>query len=233
MAAGTPEDLKRRWFASQDPSDLVQCLEQHASARKLRHVMCASIRRLWPLVLDPRSRAAVALIEALIEGEVSIEEAHASATPAFEAYTESRANGYDPAMANAAYCISYSTPQPQLHQVAHAVFADCRAAAERNRHLGYDPLVEQAAQAEFLHCAFDHLYQAGPLPVDAWLSWNDGIVRRLAHQLVHDQNFDTMPILADALEEAGCVDPTLLAHCRDDVLHVRSCWVLDLLLDRA
>lgn len=232
MAADPAEQLARRWQESQDPSDLLQCLESHDSPRKLRHVMSAAIRRLWPLVLDPRSRAAVELIERHAEGEVSAEEAHSAAGPAFEAYTESRANGYDPAMANACYCVSFSTPQPQLHQVAHAVFADCRAAAERNRHLGFDPVVEQAAHAQLLRCAFDDLFRPVSGTVQGLLLWNDRTIRRLA-QTIHDsQTFEHLPILADALEEAGCSEATLLGHCREDPLHMRGCWVIDLLLER-
>jgi hypothetical protein len=40
-----------------------------------------------------------------------------------------------------------------------------------------------------------------------------------------------VPVLADALEEAGCTDRTLLEHCRGG-LHVRGCWAVDLLLGK-
>jgi hypothetical protein len=39
-------------------------------------------------------------------------------------------------------------------------------------------------------------------------------------------------VLADALEEAGCTNPDILAHCRGSGPHVRGCWVLDLLLGK-
>jgi hypothetical protein len=41
-----------------------------------------------------------------------------------------------------------------------------------------------------------------------------------------------MPVLADALEEAGCADEALLAHCRADGPHARGCWALDALRSR-
>ena len=42
-----------------------------------------------------------------------------------------------------------------------------------------------------------------------------------------------MPILADALQDAGCDNEDMLNHCRDvNQPHVRGCWVLDLLFDR-
>ena len=41
-----------------------------------------------------------------------------------------------------------------------------------------------------------------------------------------------LPILADALEDAGCADAAILAHCRGPGEHVRGCWVVDLLTGR-
>jgi hypothetical protein len=46
-------------------------------------------------------------------------------------------------------------------------------------------------------------------------------------------DFTAMPILADALEEAGCDQPDILAHCRGPGPHVRGCWVVDLVLGKA
>jgi hypothetical protein len=46
------------------------------------------------------------------------------------------------------------------------------------------------------------------------------------------RDFSAMPILADALQDAGCDDPGVLAHCRDAGPHVRGCWVIDLLLGK-
>jgi hypothetical protein len=41
-----------------------------------------------------------------------------------------------------------------------------------------------------------------------------------------------MPVLADTLEEAGCQDATVLEHCRGPGLHLRGCWVVDLILGK-
>jgi hypothetical protein len=41
-----------------------------------------------------------------------------------------------------------------------------------------------------------------------------------------------MPILGDALEEAGCSDTTILDHCRQPAEHVRGCWLVDRILGR-
>jgi hypothetical protein len=59
------------------------------------------------------------------------------------------------------------------------------------------------------------------------------MIPKLAEAIYEERAFDRMPILADALEEAGCADADVLRHCRDPGPHVRGCWVLDLILDKA
>lgn len=54
-----------------------------------------------------------------------------------------------------------------------------------------------------------------------------------ARQLADAGTFGNLPVLADALEEAGCTDPMVLAHCRDCVGHQDGCWVVDQILDPA
>jgi hypothetical protein len=91
---------------------------------------------------------------------------------------------------------------------------------------------EEAALAGLLHDII------GPLPfrqvrIDpSWLVWNGGIVRRLAEGIYNERAFDRMPVLGDALEEAGCRDKEVLAHLRSPGPHARGCWVLDLILGK-
>jgi len=66
----------------------------------------------------------------------------------------------------------------------------------------------------------------------AWLAWNDGSVERIAQRIYDERAFEALPILADALEDAGCNHPDLLTHLRSDRDHVCGCWALDLLLDK-
>jgi hypothetical protein len=57
-------------------------------------------------------------------------------------------------------------------------------------------------------------------------------VVRLAQSIYDDRAFDRLPVLADALEEPGCTNAEILAHCRLPGEHVRGCWVVDLLLGK-
>jgi len=63
--------------------------------------------------------------------------------------------------------------------------------------------------------------------------WRTDTAVSLATQMYESRDFSAMPILADALQDAGCDNDDVLNHCRDTSLtHARGCWVLDLVLDR-
>jgi hypothetical protein len=71
-----------------------------------------------------------------------------------------------------------------------------------------------------------------PVEVDpAWLSRGDGTVVRVAESIYAYGSFSELPILADALEDAGCADAAILGHCRGPGPHTRGCWVLDLFIE--
>jgi hypothetical protein len=64
-------------------------------------------------------------------------------------------------------------------------------------------------------------------------NWNDGTVPRIAQGIYDERAFDRLPILHDALLDAGCDDDDLIQHCRSEGPHVRGCWVVDLLLGKS
>jgi hypothetical protein len=88
---------------------------------------------------------------------------------------------------------------------------------------------ESAAHAVLLRDIF------GPSPFHPVVidpTWLTTAVKNLTHVIHTDRAFDRLPILADALEEAGCADEAILTHCRCAGPHVRGCWVVDLLLGK-
>jgi hypothetical protein len=62
--------------------------------------------------------------------------------------------------------------------------------------------------------------------------WRTSNVISLAQTIYDERKFDQKPILADALEDAGCTNTEILGHCREPGPHVRGCWVVDLLLGK-
>jgi hypothetical protein len=90
---------------------------------------------------------------------------------------------------------------------------------------------ERATQADLLRCIFGNPFR--PFSIDpAWLTWHDGLLVSMARQMYDSRDFTDMPILADALEEAGCQDQDILGHCRSGGEHVRGCCVVDLILGK-
>jgi hypothetical protein len=80
--------------------------------------------------------------------------------------------------------------------------------------------------ADALRCLYGNPFR--PTQVDpAWLSWNGGTVPKLAAMIRDEGRWADLPILADALEEAGCSDGGILGHCRSGGEHWPGCWVLE------
>jgi hypothetical protein len=63
-------------------------------------------------------------------------------------------------------------------------------------------------------------------------SWRTSTAAALAAGMYESRDFGAMPILADALQDAGCDSDDILNHCRGPGLHVRGCWVVDAVLNK-
>jgi hypothetical protein len=97
-------------------------------------------------------------------------------------------------------------------------------------------VADQLAAATATACDTIREVCADPLRPPAfdpgWLLCNHGAARHIAEGIQASGNFAELPILADALEDAGCRDTTLLAHCREGKNHAPGCWALDLVLGK-
>jgi hypothetical protein len=91
---------------------------------------------------------------------------------------------------------------------------------------------EEAAQADLLRCVVGNPFRPAPIAAPSWLTWAGGTVVMLARSIYDGRAFDQLPILADALEEAGCTDRDILAHLRGPGPHCRGCWSVDLMLGK-
>ncbi|HZY89356.1 MAG TPA: hypothetical protein VFE78_31325 [Gemmataceae bacterium] len=73
----------------------------------------------------------------------------------------------------------------------------------------------------------------GPVMIASSLrAGNDCTPSRLAQAIYNERAFDLLPVLADALEDAGCTDADILGHLRGPGPHVRGCWAVDLVLGK-
>jgi hypothetical protein len=87
---------------------------------------------------------------------------------------------------------------------------------------------EYLHQADLLRDIIGNPFRAGAQD-RSWLTSN---VVAIAELIYDSRDYDSLPILADALEDAGCTDASILEHCRGGGVHVRGCWVVDLVLGR-
>src|SRR5262249_35289724 len=69
-------------------------------------------------------------------------------------------------------------------------------------------------------------------PLEWNSAWQTATVTSLAQAIYNERGFDRLPILADALEDAGCDNAEMLNHCRQVGEHIRGCWVVDLILGK-
>jgi len=87
---------------------------------------------------------------------------------------------------------------------------------------------EQKVQAALLRDIFGNPFR----PVSFDPDWRTSTAVALATQMYDSRDFSAMPILADALQDAGCASSDILDHCRGPGPHVRGCWVVDLVLGK-
>ena len=104
-----------------------------------------------------------------------------------------------------------------------------RAAFEPAKHDHANKWEECLPQADLARDIFGNPFR----PVAFSPEWRTDTAVTLARQMYDSRDFDAMPILADALQDAGCDNEDILAHCRDaKQVHVRGCWVVDLVLGK-
>ena len=92
---------------------------------------------------------------------------------------------------------------------------------------------ERVAQLLLLRCLVANPFRPLSGIEPAVLAYNDGSARRLAEAIYEGRRLEDLPVLADLLEEAGCVDPDLLGHLRGPGPHVLGCHALDAVLGKS
>ena len=128
------------------------------------------------------------------------------------------------------------TNPPMIRVAAYAAAALADQADQVDAYMiiaGHYERDERNMQCSLLRDIFGNPFRPPPAMAFSWLSWNDDTILKLAQAIYDDRVFDRLPILADALEEAGCTNADILNHCRQPGEHVRGCWVVDLLLGKS
>jgi hypothetical protein len=230
------------WLHCTDPGAMLALLRGQGKPRKLRLFACACCRRIWHLLKDERSRAAVAASEDFADKAIGREELRASCQQAmlgkrqFDYYVHPEQNAAA-SVARASVSVTWIMWLTEAALGNEAVRKRGGTTAEVNL-----PLREQVGEAERKACVAllrDLLSNPfRPLRVDpTWLTWNGGTVPKLARAVYEQRCLPEgtldgarLGVLADALEEAGCSEEEVLGHCRAPGPHYHGCWLVDRLL---
>jgi hypothetical protein len=199
-------------------------LARTLSDRKYRLLMTGLFRSLGEFASHPKLRAACEHIEHFADAGRSprrLQQARGAVLQVRQEVT-GRKWGTDPASAILQLCLAvYEAAchvRASFWSLVDAVKlhhqCDERAAAFRTV-----PIFRDIIGTHFQNLPF--------LPV-----WRTSTVVALAQQMYDSRDFAAMPILADALQDAGCDSDSVLSHCRGDGPHVRGCWVIDLILGK-
>ena len=236
------------WMACADPDAMLDFLGMKRG-RKSRLFAAACCRRVWHLMSPAVCQPAIETIERYADGLANDNELIAARKRSQRYGDRAYRKGNQSIEGDLAFRDSYrgqlvaraaGRKPDDLSMVLY--FATMCVGSER---LGYRPDYDTKTHEDWLKVqSEDEAEQAGlfrdifgnpfrPVTIDpAWLRWNDATVPRLAQQMYDSRDFASMPILADALEEAGCTNADILEHCRGPGPHVRGCWVVDLVLGK-
>jgi hypothetical protein len=231
---------EERWSGAVEPDALLSLLPK-VTLRKHMLFAVACCRLLEDWLIDSRSRNSIDVAEAFADGAASLNELEDASNHA------STAAGIVGGPANIVDLVFYDIERN--HHIA-------RRAAERgvvDRELVESSITRELRtllsdiarafveyessdspkirliQTALLRDIFGNPFR--PVAFDA--AWRTPTAVSLAKGMYDTRDFGAMPILADALQDAGCDNDDVLNHCRGEGPHVRGCWVVDLVLGKA
>ncbi len=225
------------------------------SNRKKYLFACHCCREIWHLLKDERSKSVVALVELHVEQPVTKAELRAAAYAAADAAADA-ANAADAADAADAAAdaadAAYDAAAYAAYAANAAAYAADAADAAANAADAADAAAYAAADAaanaaDAAYAAANAAYAAARqqmqqlqediyydllMPDATFDHTPQAHTLMLAKAIYADNDWESLPVLADALEDEGFDNPTYLHHLRNGRRHWRGCWALDMLLGK-
>jgi hypothetical protein len=176
--------------------------------RKLRLLTCAFCRLRFDLS-DHRFANAISVAERCADSEASSEELEA----------------VNAAMSDLCAFYNGSNPFVTRHEEREN-FDTCYYLVRATMRYAIQPAGEliMGAEPSDLRYLLSEIYANLFRPITLSPEWRTDAAVTLTRQMYESHDFSAMPILADALQDAGCDDEDVLSHCRDTAqVHVRGC----------
>jgi hypothetical protein len=184
----------------------------YPSERKFRLFAVACCRRIWHLITDKRCQEAVGVAERYADGLATVSQLAAAKLSAWEPITASLADEGNLAALHAAWNATWPSAFGAAYGADYYASNYIPKAEESDllRHVVGNPFRSLTLQSKLL----------------------TPTAKQLADSIYNDRDFSRIPILADALSDAGCNNADILNHLRQPGVHVRGCWCLDLILGK-
>lgn len=216
------------WKACADPGSMLEAASGRLSGRKLLLFVAGAARRVWNR-LPEWAQTAVPLIEQAAESG-GPEEIATSLQEVFQTV-----GGQFMRMPLMAVQTGPDEVARYASRALRTLDQQATPTAERNAFAFLTRLfftnrqTTDAGQAAILKCVAGYPFDSPTFHP----SWQTSDVYLLAAGAYAENEFSALPILADALQDAGCEDTALLDHLRGPGPHARGCWVLDLILGKS
>jgi hypothetical protein len=204
------------WLACEKPEPMLIYFERRFSTRKLRLFAVACCRRVLPLAPTSRNRDGLEVAERFADGM-------AGETDLKATFDASLVRGSHIRTSWALLPDAFRAATSAAHHISHAVSMQKPPKRRLEAHIG-----ENVIQAILARDIFGNPFRA----VTYDPTWLTSDVIAMCRSMYDSRDFSAMPILADALQDAGCDSEDVLNHRRGPGPHVRGCWVIDLVLDK-
>jgi hypothetical protein len=215
------------WQSGRAWRGMLQFVRGRASGRKLRLFMVACCYRVWDCLLTRAEADGVMAAERYADGQASDVEVGA-AHQAIESAVYKR---HSPADYVTIPGIEIVQPCAETAVWVAGGRVEARSGPDDEGYHGRLRALEEEerrGQVELLRDLFGNPFR----PVEFEPRWRTTDVIELARSIYEEKAFERLPILADALMDAGCEDEAIISHCRGEGTHVRGCWVVDLVLGK-
>ena len=195
---------EEEWLKCGSSRSMIEFVQSRVSERKLRLFACSCCRFRWSLVGHVLPCQILQVAEDYAEGRAP--------------YSALQAVGRE--FSESSYRLDLDNER--FHMLSGLTNRHVRAAVWCAQTPG------TPKKAELIRDIFGNPFR--PVTLDP--RWLSSTVLDLARTIYDERLFERLPILADALMDAGCDSEEILNHCRSEGPHVRGCWVVDLVLGK-
>ena len=218
------------WLTATDRAAMFAFLRDWVSDRKLRLYMCGGCRAIWELLIRPESRNAVNVAERFADQEATVAEIGIAA---HFAEADTLRDPWEGFSESAAWLAHYTAREKLFWRPPE----DGEEGWYRDPHgfsRGTSYRISNMSEIPWPgRWLFEEIFGNPFRPIVFAPEWRSDTALSLARHIYDTRDFSTMPILADALQDADCDNADILNHCRDpQQVHVRGCWVVDLVLGK-